>query len=428
MHRWHRRLIAGLLAAALLAGPAAAGPAVAGPALAGAECGPATYSVRRGDTLAAIARRFSTTLSALVSLNRLADPNRIYVGQVLALPMPAGCPGGAPGPSTPAAGSVLHVVQRGETLGRIAARYNVTVAAIVAANGIANPSLIYTGQRLTIPAPAVGGAAPSAPNPAVAGLRLLPATPEQGRTLWLSLPAEGVGAVSGALGQWPVAFAREGERWVGLVGVPALAATGTYALALSLTDAAGKVTNATLPVYVAGGGYASETINLDPTTSTLLDPALTIPEREKVMAVVAPRTPERLWQGTFLVPAGGRITSAFGTRRSYNGGPFSSYHAGVDFSYRGGLDIYAPAAGVVVLAEPLMVRGNATIIDHGWGVYSGFWHQAELRVAVGDRVTAGQVIGQIGGTGLATGAHLHWELFLNGVQVDPLQWTRQVLP
>jgi murein DD-endopeptidase MepM/ murein hydrolase activator NlpD len=81
----------------------------------------------------------------------------------------------------------------------------------------------------------------------------------------------------------------------------------------------------------------------------------------------------------------------------------------------------------VVLAETLHVRGNATIIDHGDGVFTGYWHQSELKVKVGDVVTAGQVIGLVGQTGRATGPHLHWELYVGGVQVDPLQWTKQNL-
>jgi murein DD-endopeptidase MepM/ murein hydrolase activator NlpD len=81
-----------------------------------------------------------------------------------------------------------------------------------------------------------------------------------------------------------------------------------------------------------------------------------------------------------------------------------------------------------VFAAPLTVRGNATIIDHGLGVYSGFWHQSEQLVNVGDTVTQGQVIGLVGGTGRVTGAHLHWEVWVNGVQVNPLDWLNQVYP
>jgi hypothetical protein len=86
------------------------------------------------------------------------------------------------------------------------------------------------------------------------------------------------------------------------------------------------------------------------------------------------------------------------------------------------------AAGRVVFAAPLTVRGNATIIDHGWGVYSGVWHQSQMLVNVGDMVEQGQVIGLVGGTGRATGAHLHWEVWVNGVQVNPLDWLDQPYP
>jgi murein DD-endopeptidase MepM/ murein hydrolase activator NlpD len=94
----------------------------------------------------------------------------------------------------------------------------------------------------------------------------------------------------------------------------------------------------------------------------------------------------------------------------------------VDYGVCANLNIYAPAPGVVVFAGPLTVRGNATIIDHGWGVYSGFYHQSEIKVKVGDKVEAGQLIGLIGGTGRVTGPHLHWDVFVNGIQVQPLDW------
>ena len=73
---------------------------------------------------------------------------------------------------------------------------------------------------------------------------------------------------------------------------------------------------------------------------------------------------------------------------------------------------------------PSTVRGNATFIDHGWGVYSAYYHQKEINVGVGQQVQAGQLIGQIGATGRVTGPHLHWEIWVNGIQVNPLDWLR----
>ena len=93
-----------------------------------------------------------------------------------------------------------------------------------------------------------------------------------------------------------------------------------------------------------------------------------------------------------------------------------------------GTPIYAPAAGTVVLAEKLAVRGNVVLIDHGLGLFSGYWHQNQLAVVVGQEVKAGDLIGFSGDTGLVTGPHLHWEIRLNGIAVEPLQWVQQSIP
>ena len=76
----------------------------------------------------------------------------------------------------------------------------------------------------------------------------------------------------------------------------------------------------------------------------------------------------------------------------------------------------------------MQVRGNNVWIDHGWGVYTGYWHQSSFQVSVGQRVETGQIIGFQGATGRVTGPHLHWEVFVSGVQVDPLEWTERAFP
>jgi LysM repeat protein/uncharacterized protein YvpB len=111
----------------------AAGPSAPAP------MGTASHAVARGETLFSLARRYGVSVSAIMQANGVSDPNRIYVGQVLTIPVPAS--GGT---------SVRHTVAPGETLWRIARRYGVGVNAIIAANGIANPNRIYAGQVLTI--------------------------------------------------------------------------------------------------------------------------------------------------------------------------------------------------------------------------------------------------------------------------------------
>ena len=101
-------------------------------------------------------------------------------------------------------------------------------------------------------------------------------------------------------------------------------------------------------------------------------------------------------------------------------------NGGIDFGAPAGTPIRAAAGGVVALADQLQIRGGATILDHGWGVFTAYWHQASVLVKPGQAVQAGEVIGTVGNTGLSTGTHLHWEVWANGNQVDPTQWLAQV--
>ena len=167
-----------------------------------------------------------------------------------------------------------------------------------------------------------------------------------------------------------------------------------------------------------------------------VDPAITQPEEDFVRSIVSQITPEKYWQGTFRYPVDGSVAddtigfmSTYGNRRSYNGSEYTYFHTGLDFGvYVNNLNIYAPAAGVVAYTGNLTVRGGATFIDHGQGIYSGFFHQAEMLVTEGDHVEAGDLIGIIGGTGRVTGPHLHWEIWANGVQINPVDWINNSYP
>jgi LysM repeat protein len=110
------------------------------------------HVVQRGEMLYSIARRYGTTVSALVQANGLRNANLIWVGQRLRIPGRSGSSSGGSGST----GSTVHVVRRGETLGIIAARYRTTTAAIASANGLRNPNFIWVGQRLRIPSSGAG--------------------------------------------------------------------------------------------------------------------------------------------------------------------------------------------------------------------------------------------------------------------------------
>jgi LysM repeat protein len=123
-----------------------------------------SYVVRPGDTLFKIARQYNTTVQVLATVNRIVNPNLIYVGQVLTIPSDGTTPPSPPPPGPPPSPGATYVVQRGDTLFRIAVRYGVTVQALAQANNIGNINVIYVGQVLTIPG-GTGGTPPPAPAP-----------------------------------------------------------------------------------------------------------------------------------------------------------------------------------------------------------------------------------------------------------------------
>ena len=150
-------------------------------------------------------------------------------------------------------------------------------------------------------------------------------------------------------------------------------------------------------------------------------------ERAMLFELWLPASPDLLYTGPFAEPVNGYLyhSSFYGARRSYNGGPYSTYHEGLDFAAYRGSEVFSPATGQVVLAEQLYVRGGAVIIDHGLGIYSGYYHLDEVLVTPGSWVESGALLGRVGSTGLSTGPHLHWDLLLNGVWVDPFAWREQ---
>ncbi len=144
-------------------------------------------------------------------------------------------------------------------------------------------------------------------------------------------------------------------------------------------------------------------------------------ERARLFELWAIQTPNPQWRTAVSEPVNSYLSysSFYGARRSYNGGPYSSYHEGLDFAAYGGTPVFAPVSGTIVLAETLYVRGGAVIIDHGLGIYSGYYHMSEVLVEAGTYIEAGTTIGAVGTTGLSTGNHLHWDLLVNGIWVDP---------
>jgi murein DD-endopeptidase MepM/ murein hydrolase activator NlpD len=123
--------------------------------------------------------------------------------------------------------------------------------------------------------------------------------------------------------------------------------------------------------------------------------------------------------GGMVWPVEGPISGVYGSQRYYNGEPRRP-HFGVDVAMPTGTVVRAPAAGVVTLAEPdLFFSGGTVILDHGYRVSSTFLHMSEVSVQVGDELKPGDLIGAVGATGRATGAHLDWRMNWRQQRIDP---------
>lgn len=123
------------------------------------------------------------------------------------------------------------------------------------------------------------------------------------------------------------------------------------------------------------------------------------------------------------VPASRVISSDYGYREVPIAGAGAN-HNGIDIAAPYGSSVLAAADGKVITSRLSTTAGNMIIIDHGGGVYSVYMHNSARLVSVGDRVTAGQTIAQVGSTGLSTGNHLHFGVSVNGVYVNPWNYLR----
>jgi murein DD-endopeptidase MepM/ murein hydrolase activator NlpD len=122
-----------------------------------------------------------------------------------------------------------------------------------------------------------------------------------------------------------------------------------------------------------------------------------------------------------LRPTVGWISSSFGYRVS----PFTGrreFHKGLDIATRKGTPIIAPADGVVTFAGKKWLMGNLLTLDHGYGMLTRYGHIYKILKKKGDRVKRGEVIALVGNTGRSTGPHLHYEVRLNGVPVNPIKY------
>ncbi len=377
------------------------------------------YQVQAGDTLAGIAAVFNTTLDALTQTNRLINPHYdLAVGQTLSVISRTGSSDPQPVTGMP------YVVSANETLWEIAAKHQMRPDAIAAENNLSAPFHLFPGQRLRLPA--------AQPYRFLPGewqeIEIRPFPILQGSTLSIYVENLLTGTPTGQLAGQTLVFTPHENGYVALVGLDAFTPVGLHWLELS-----GSGERPWRPfrqnILVASGGYGTQFITVGEELSRLLDPTIRAEEDTFLASIYAQSEETPQWEGLFQVPVSTTvITAGYGDGRSYNGGPIQIFHTGVDFAGSIGTPILAPANGKVVYNNFLELRGNVLILDHGLGVMTAYFHLSETFVAEGDTVTTGQMIAAGGSTGLSTGAHLHWDVRVHTIAVNPLQWTTTPFP
>ncbi len=435
------------------------------------------YIVQPGDTLSSIAVRFNVTVADLLAANNMADANLLDVGQQLVIPGLEGITGTLD----------TEVVNFGDSFRSLVRRTQVTTQLLRKLNRLVSPSEFYVGTSMIIPkqdnakdltnrfTPAAGesllelavkqntdpwtltslndlnGTWDALPgdvlydqgqtsNQTASGLpsafvsaQITTLPLKQGGTAELIVqPASGA-TLSGTLGAYSLHFFPLGDgRMAALQGIYVLLNPGVYPLELDAALPDGTKQSFEQMVLIVTGDQPKVAIPVPPEDPTIMEA-----EDQQVASIVSQATPIKYWQDKFNLPVGLPfcIKDWFGTPRDlpFNGNMYHYFHGGVDYgvcSTDHPFDIYAAAPGKVVFTGKLNARGNVTIIDVGWGVYTLYAHQLDngIYVTVGQQVQAGQLIGHIGATGHVTGPHLHFEMWVNGIQVNPLEWLNGTYP
>ena len=214
---------------------------------------------------------------------------------------------------------------------------------------------------------------------------------------------------------------KDAQHWYALVGVDVEVSPGEYPLTIDATLPGGNQQTFHREVVVGAAPYTKVTLTVPDKFVQPNAEALKQIEADKAIKdrAFADTNPAPQWSGDFVPPLKVAPRSdSFGTRRVFNG-TLASVHRGLDYHARPGTPVMAVNSGRVVLAQPLYYEGNCVVIDHGMGLMTVYMHLSNFKVAEGDTVRQGQLIALSGGTGRATGPHLHLGVRWQGAYLDP---------
>ena len=214
--------------------------------------------------------------------------------------------------------------------------------------------------------------------------------------------------------------APDGSARQGLVPIPYNLTPGTHELILR--DESGATVSSS-SVTIRPARFLVQNIRATPSMKAL-KPAPG--ELEAMRDLNESVTALRLWEPVLVAPTPHCVNSPFGVKRLHNGKPSGNYHRGLDQASPAATPIHAAASGRVKVAQMFVMHGGTVGIDHGQGLTTHYLHMSKILAQEGQTVKQGDVIGEVGSTGFATGAHLHWGLYLFGVPLNGRLWVPEL--
>jgi murein DD-endopeptidase MepM/ murein hydrolase activator NlpD len=215
-------------------------------------------------------------------------------------------------------------------------------------------------------------------------------------------------------------FDERAKVWTALAGAGLETKAGSYAIELDAETPDGQAISWEKEIPVRWRRYPRVTLKVpERYTAPSAEEQREI-EQDKKIKDEAFKTVSagREWRGNFATPVAAKISEVFGVQRIFNG-TVGATHQGLDFRVPTGTAVAAVNRGRVILARALFFEGNCVVIDHGQGLMTLYLHLSKFLVAEGDEVRKGQRIGLSGGTGRATGPHLHLAVRWQGEYLNP---------
>ncbi|HEX7562249.1 MAG TPA: M23 family metallopeptidase [Bradyrhizobium sp.] len=219
------------------------------------------------------------------------------------------------------------------------------------------------------------------------------------------------------------------KAWFALAGASLETKPGAYSIQLHAETTAGEAISVEKKIRVERQRYPRVLLKVPGryTAPSPADQRQIEQDKETKAEVFRTLSPAREWKGSFAPPVNAEISGVFGVERVFNGS-VQSTHQGLDFRVPSETSVAAVNGGHVILARPLFFEGNCVMIDHGQGLLTLYLHLSKFSVKEGDEVSKGQPIGLSGGTGRATGPHLHLAVRWQGVYLNPQGLLKLELP